>query len=43
MKVLGIATRSGYWPRQLLTEVEQKVEDDNQASSDEEDESDNWH
>lgn len=43
MKVLGVATRSGYWPRQLLTEVEQKVEDDNKASSDEEDDSDAWH
>ena len=44
MKVLGIATRSGYWPRQILTEVEQKVEDDNnKVSSDEEDDSDTWH
>lgn len=44
LKALGIATRPGYWPRQIITEVEQKVEDDNnKASSDEEDETDNWH
>ena len=36
LSVLGTATRSGYWPRQILTEGEPKVEDDdNKASSDE--------
>ena len=43
MKVLGMATRSGYWPRQILTEVAQKSEDDNKLSSDEEDDTDAWH
>lgn len=43
LKNLGVPTRTGYWPRQLLTEVEQRVEDDNKVSSDEEDDTDAWH
>jgi hypothetical protein len=29
LKVLGAATKEGYWPRQLITEIpQQKAEDD---------------
>ena len=45
LKVLGLATRPGYWPKQIITQVEQKVEDDNnkESSDDEEDDTDTWH
>ena len=32
VKVLGKATKSNYWPRQIITEVNQKVEDDKVSS-----------
>lgn len=37
IKVLGKATRPGYWPRQFITEIEQKQEDDKVSSDEEED------
>ena len=36
VKVLGKATKSNYWPRQIITEVNQKVEDDKVSSDQDE-------
>ena len=41
VRILGKATKSGYWPRQLITEASQKIEDD-KPSSDEDDSTEVW-
>jgi hypothetical protein len=42
LKALGHATREGYWPRQIITEVpEERNEDDRDNSDNEQEESSN--
>jgi hypothetical protein len=36
LKMLGAATKEGYWPRQLITEVPQQRSEDDRDSSDNE-------
>jgi hypothetical protein len=36
LKVLGAATKEGYWPRQLITEIpQQRVDEDKEGSDNE--------
>lgn len=42
VKILGKATKAGYWPRQIITEAaNQRVEDDKQSSEDD-DNTEGW-
>jgi len=34
LKVLGAATKEGYWPRQLITEIPQQRPDEDKDNSD---------